>query len=194
MRALRRFSDWLNGAARGWAAIVATAAFLLFVVLVLPAQPRIEAVDGTEVSSPDLSLWYTAEQLYETAEAYGPEGREAYVRARVTFDVLWPLVYVAFLTVTLSWVCRARGDASGFWQRANLLPVAAGLLDYAENVCTATVMFRYPAQTPVMDSLAAVFTVSKWIVLMASFGLLLVGVVSVLWLGLRRRKTGASTS
>ncbi len=191
---MSRFSDWLNGAARGWVAIVATAAFLLFVALVLPAQPRIEAVDGAEVSSPDLSLWYTAEQLYETADAYGPEGREAYVRARATFDVLWPLVYVAFLTVTLSWVYQARGDASRFWRRANLLPVAAGLLDYAENVCTATVMFRYPAQTPIMDSLAAVFTVSKWLALMASFGLLLVGVVSVLWFGLRRRTTGASTS
>ena len=177
----------------GWVAIAATVAFVLFVALVLPAQPQIETVDGAEVSSPDLSLWYTAEQLYETAEAYGPEGRDAYVRARITFDVLWPLVYVAFLATTLSWVYRARGDTSGFWRRANLLPVAAGLLDYAENVCTATVMFRYPLQTPLLDSLAAVFTVSKWLALTASFGALLVGVVSVLWLGLRRRNSGVSS-
>ena len=191
---MRRFSDWLNGTATGWIAIAATVAFLLFVALVLPAQPQIEAVDGAEVSSPDLSLWYTADQLYETAEAYGAEGRDAYVRARITFDVLWPLVYVAFLAATLSWVYRARRRASRFWQRANLLPVAAGLLDYAENVCTATVMARYPAKTLLLDSLAAVFTVSKWSVLMASFGVLLAGVASVIWLALRRRNAGASAS
>lgn len=191
---MRRFSDWLNGIARGWVAIAATVAFVLFVALVLPAQPQIEAANGANVSSPDLSLWCTADQLYETANAYGPEGRDAYVRARATFDVLWPLVYVAFLTLTLSWVYRARGVASRFWQRANLLPVAAGLLDYAENVCTATVMSRYPAQTPLLDSLAAVFTVSKWSALMASFAILLVGVASVLWRALGRRRTGASTS
>lgn len=190
---MNSFSNWLNRLAHGWVAIIATVAFALFVALVLPAQPQIEAATGANVSSPDLSLWYTADQLYETANAYGPEGRDAYVRARVTFDVLWPLVYVGFLALTLSWVYRARGDGSRFWQRANLLPIAAGLLDYAENVCTATVMSRYPARTPVLDSLAAVFTVSKWLTLSASFAVLSVGVALVLWRGLRRRgHSGAS--
>lgn len=194
MLALNQLSDWLNRTARGGLAIAATLAFLLFVALVLPAQPRIEAANGTSVSSPDLSLWYTADQLYETADAYGLEGRAAYVRARATFDVVWPLVYAGFLTLTLSWVYRASGSGSRFWQRANLLPVTAGLLDYAENVCTATVMSRYPAQTPLLDSLAAVFTISKWLVLTASFAALFLGVALVLWRTLRRRDTGASTN
>ena len=53
-------------------------------------------------------------------------------------------------------------------------------LDYAENICTATVMARYPARTPVLAELAPIFTAGKWLTLSVSFLLLVVGVVVVL--------------
>jgi hypothetical protein len=57
------------------------------------------------------------------------------------------------------------------------MPVVAVALDYAENICTATVMARYPARTPVLAELAPIFTAGKWLTLSAGFLLLGIGVV-----------------
>lgn len=184
---MRALSDWLVRVSTGWLALAAVVGFLLFTALVLPAQPRIETTPGTQVSSPDLSFWYSAEDLYRTAEAYGADGREAYVRQRVTFDVVWPLVYVAFLGVTLSWVAGRLAGGARLWQRANLLPVAAGLFDYLENACTVTVMLRYPARAPIVGALAPVMSATKWTLLAASFVLLFAGTALVVWRGVRAR-------
>jgi hypothetical protein len=42
-------------------------------------------------------------------------------------------------------------------------------------------MLRYPDQTAVVDNLAPVFTLLKWVLLSASFALLFIGVVAAVW-------------
>ena len=108
-------------------------------------------------------------------------GAPPYVRQRATFDVVWPLVYVAFLATGTSWVYRRLGSGSRFWRRANLLPVAAGLLDLLENVCTSVVMIRYPEQTPVVATLAPLFSTAKWVALTAAFVVLIAGLLLLCW-------------
>jgi hypothetical protein len=184
---VRRLSEWFDRVSSGWLALAATVVFVLFVSFVLPAQSQVQSSRGAEgIRSPDLSLVYSPATLYKTAEAYGPDGRTAYVRARGTFDVLWPLVYTVFLAVVLSWVAR-RLSGTKSWRRANLVPIAAGAFDLLENVCTSIVMLRYPARTPVVDLLAPVFTVLKWSFLTVAFVLALVGVVIVAWQAIATR-------
>lgn len=111
----------------------------------------------------------------------------AYVQARITFDVIWPLVYGAFLVTTLAWVWARATAAGSRWRVVALLPVLVVALDYAENVCAATVMARYPARTPVLAELAPIFTAGKWLTLSVSFLLLVVGVVVALTASWRAR-------
>ncbi len=176
---MRNLSDRLNRISHGWVALAATLVFALFVALVLPGQSRSSATAGAEVGSPDLSFWYAPDDLYRMAEAYGPAGRSEYVRARWSFDVVWPLVYVAFLSVTLAWIWGRRLADARLGQRANLLPMVAGAFDLLENTCTSLVMLRYPARTPGVDWLAPVMTLLKWAFLSASFALLIVGLAWV---------------
>jgi hypothetical protein len=174
-----RLAAWLGSVASGKVALVATVGFLLFVVIVLPAQGSVTGRGGEEVRSPDLSFWYSADTLYDIAESYGEEGRAEYVRARVTFDVVWPIVYVTFLALTLAWVGR-RLDGR-FWPRTGLLPLAAGAFDYLENAATVVAMLSFPERATAALWLAPVFTVLKWSLLGASFVLLGVGAVLVVW-------------
>ena len=189
MKLVERVAAGLARGVRGWMAIAAAVLFALFTAVVLPAQADAGAFYTVRYAAPDTSLWYSPDDLYAAAEAWGPDGRAAYVYARVTFDVIWPLVYGAFLVTTLAWVW-ARGTGPGSrWRRVALLPVVAVALDYAENICTATVMARYPARTPVLAELAPFFTAGKWLALSASFMLLAIGVIVAVVARFRRRRS-----
>ena len=182
-----RISDWLSQVSTGWMALAGLVIFLLFSALVLPRQSAAAEEVAGGAGSPDTSIFYSPADLYQMAEAYGEEGRSAYIRARFTFDVIWPLVYTLFLGTAISWLFGRAFASDSRLQRANLAPVLGALFDYLENVSTSLVMLRYPDQTAVVDVLAPVFTLLKWVFVGGSFVLLSAGVVAVLWHWLRNR-------
>jgi hypothetical protein len=183
----KRISDWLRRASTGWVALAALLIFLLFSALVLPQQASRAAQETGSSDSPDMSFFYSPSDLYELAEAYGEQGREAYVEARFTFDLIWPLVYTLFLATAISWAFGRAFAPDSRWQLANLAPLLAAILDYLENLSTSLVMLRFPDQTPLVDLLAPVFTALKWSFLGASFVLLVGGIVVGAWRWQRQR-------
>lgn len=175
---LSSLSSWLGRVSTGKTALAATVVFLLFMVFVLPQQAaKAEAVSG-RVGSPDTSFLYSAQDLYRFAEAYGDTGRGAYVQARLTFDVAFPLVYTSFLATAISWLTGRSFRAESLWQRANLVPLGGMLFDFLENLATSLVMVRFPQTTPVVDALAPIFTLIKWVLVSASFILLVLGALA----------------
>ena len=181
----KSFSDWLHRVSTGWVALSALLVFLSFSALVLPRQASRAEQETGDTASPDMSFYYSAGDLYDMAEAYGESGRAAYVRARFTFDLVWPVVYALFLTTAVSWIYGRAFPPGSPWRLANLLPLLAALFDYLENVATSIVMLRYPQPTALIDVLAPVFTVVKWSLLGLSFVLLFGGLVVALWQRLR---------
>jgi hypothetical protein len=183
----QRLSEWIHRVSKGWVALSALVIFLLFTALVLPGQASQAEADTGAAGSPDTSFYYTADDLYQMAKAYGEEGRKAYVRTRFTFDLVWPLVYTVFLGTGISWVYRRAFTPTGPWQRANVAPILGALFDYLENISTSVVMVRYPSPTAVVDTLAAIFTLVKWVFVNGSFVLLLIGIAVGVWRWARSR-------
>lgn len=169
---LIRLSEWLIRVSKGWVALVALVIFLLFTALVLPGQAAGSAERTGGARQPDTSLFYTPADLYGMAEAFGPDGRQAYIQARVTFDVVWPLVYGFYFVTGISWLAGRAFPPAGraaLGRRLNLAPALGVGFDYLENLATSLVMARYPAPTPVIDLLAGPFTLVKWIFVGGSF-------------------------
>jgi hypothetical protein len=162
--------------------------FALFVGFVLPQQAnRAEAV-SQGAGSPDMSYFYSSTDLYNMAETYGAEGRAAYVHARFTFDLVFPLTYLFFLATSISWVMRrAVPDANSRWRLLNLFPVFGVLFDYLENISTSAVMLNYPEHTPILDLLAPIFTLVKWIFVNGSFVILVPALLVAVWKWVRGR-------
>jgi hypothetical protein len=187
---VQRISDWLRRVSQGWVALSALLIFLLFSALVLPQQAIRSEQETSSTVSPDMSFLYSPGDLYRMAELYGEQGRQAYVRARFTFDLVWPLVYTLFLATAISWVFGRAFAPHSHWQRANLVPLLGALFDYLENLSTSLLMLRYPDQTAVVDLLAPVFTALKWSLLGASFVLLFGGIVVAAWRWTKQRIRG----
>jgi hypothetical protein len=185
---LTRLSNWFYKISSGWVTLFFLTVFIAFTTLVLPGQASQAEESSGGGFSPDTSFFYTPDQLYEAAQAYGPDGRQAYIRARYTFDIAWPLVYTAFLTSTVSWLL-GRGISPGSrWRLLNLTPLAGMLLDLLENSATSLVMYRFPAESVLLGWLAALFTLLKWVFVGGAFVVLVVGIVLALR-GILRRKT-----
>jgi len=173
---LIRISDFLHDVSSGKLALLALIIFILFGAFVLPREAARAEQVSEGAGSPDTNLFYTAGDLYELAEIYGPEGRVAYVRARYTFDVAFPLVYGFFLVTAISWIVGRVIEGGSRFRLVNLAPVFAVLFDFLENLSTSAVMLRYPQQTAVAY-LAPILSLIKWIFVYGSFvilGLLLI--------------------
>lgn len=175
-----------------WLALIGLIVFVGFLVLVLPQQAGSGTGYTGRAAAPDTRFWYSAEDLYAAAEAWGPAGRAAYVAARVSFDVVWPLAYGFFLITALGWLGARLVPATSRWRTLAWLPVLVVALDFAENACTAIVMTRYPERTAVLADLAGVFTAGKWTTLSLCFALLLVAgavvVIRALFRAVHRRR------
>ena len=185
---LKRLSDFLYRRSSRPVTLLAILIFALFVAFVLPAQAERAAAVAGPAGSPDMSYFYSSADLYRMAEAYGPGGRSAYVRARFTFDLIFPLTYLFFLGTSLSWVLlRAVPHAESRWRWLNLFPLFGALFDYLENIAASLVMLRYPLHTPVADVLAPVFTLIKWFFVNGSFVILLPAALLALWMWSRSR-------
>ena len=161
-----RLSLWIVRISSGWVVLISVLIMILFMVFVLPNQ----AEQSKEYSgfSPDTTFLYHPTKLISAAEAYGPEGRQAYIHSRWTFDLVFPLVYVGFLAVGISWFLNQHDNRK--IGHLNLLPLAAGVFDYLENTATTVVMAIYPKVSYLTAYLASGFTLVKWIFVYASFG------------------------
>lgn len=181
----------LSRLSSGKLTLAALSVFVLFMVLVLPAQAEISRTHSSGAGSPDASFIYSADDIYGWAGAYGADGREAYVRTRWSFDLVWPLVYGFFLVTAISWVSRRAYLAESRANLLNLVPIAAVLLDYSENALTSIVMLRYPSETAIVASLASPVTVVKWLGVGGSFTILLAGLLAWTWRLLHGRAPSA---
>ena len=182
---MKKVSEMLYRFSRGWIALVALVIFGLFTALVLPDQARQAEENTGQGTSPDTSFFYSEEELYTVAESYGEAGRAAYIRARLTFDIIWPLVYTFFLLTAISWLFGQVLAPENRLRWVNWFPLFAILFDFLENLSTSLVMFRYPEPTPVVAALAPWFTALKWIFVSGSFVLVILGVIFVLWKRIR---------
>jgi hypothetical protein len=181
---LETISAWFYRQVRGWHVILVSVLFIGFTATALPSQSAKAEEYSAGAGSPDLSILYSAEDLYWFADNYGLDGRALYIRSRYTFDIVWPVIYTVFLSISMSWFFRGLIKSRSWIGRSNLLPWVAGGFDLLENLSISFVMYRYPLQTPVFDHLAPIFTLAKWITLGISFILLGYGILVII---LRRR-------
>ena len=152
--------------ANGYASLITLIIFIVFVIFVLPNESQKSEALGL-ISGPDTSFFYTANELYRIADAYGIIGRQFYIRQRFTFDIIWPVAYGAFLYINSIYFYKKNKINKHIYLL--YLPIVAVVFDYLENIMTSIVMYRYPNQTIIIDHMAGFMTSLKWITLSASF-------------------------
>ena len=158
------------------ALIIAFALFVSFIAFVLPRQKAAVEIYTREAGSPGLRFFPTPDTVYAMAEAYGPQGRSAYIKTLLVYDFAWALVYSFFYLVFIHRTLRyAHGEKAARLSAAALVP---GLLDWAENILSIGILSAYPERMDGAAWVMAVTTCLKWITMGAASCLFVYGLVA----------------
>ena len=156
--------------------IITSLIFLLFMILVLPPVSRYTEDLTGSASSPDTSLLYSSDDLFDMAETYGEEGRDAYILLRFTFDIVWPIVYLMFLVSFISLLIKNL-NLKEKYKYLILLPLFGVIFDFLENISSVIVMHKYPVEMVFFANLAPIMTLIKWGLIGISFSSIIVLVI-----------------
>jgi hypothetical protein len=158
--------------------------FAIFTATILPSE-AIRGVEAGLTQSIDTSILYSVEDLYLIISGYTREVRLAYIYQRFTFDLIWPLVYGAFIVVTTTYLLKKIKI-----KRINSLiyfPLAAVAFDFLENISVSILMFIYPLRINVIALMASLFTTLKWITLSYSFIQIIILTVILLIIKIKKK-------
>ena len=164
---IRFITNKSHSVVNGTIVLVTLIIFMVFIILVLPQEAERSKEYFKDSPVPDSSFIYTEEDLYNIAANFGPEGRAYYIRSRFTFDVFWPLAYGLFLWASIAYFGRCLKHT--LIRYTVLLPILGVILDYLENSGASLVMFMYPDRIPFLPHFVPIFTLSKWLIIGASF-------------------------
>lgn len=177
---MKKLSRFFYKFSNGWITLAALLIFILFAIFILPGFSEESARYANGMGSPDTTLFYSGADLYSMAEAYGEEGRQAFIDMRWTMDLAFPLIYTLFLVTSASWLLRRVIPSNSKLRLLNLFPLAAFILDLLENSATSLVMMRFPERCLFGQGLAPIFSPLKWLAVAGSFLLILWAAVNYL--------------
>jgi hypothetical protein len=143
----------------------------LFLFIVLPQESAKAAGYTPEGASFDTSFYYSPKSVYPRIASYSDDGRSSYIRARWTFDLLFPLGYGFFCLTAAAFGAARLNFRRQIVTIVLLLPFLAVLFDLGENTVVSILMAAYPREIRLLPLLASAFTLLKWVFVSISFSL-----------------------
>jgi hypothetical protein len=182
---LKKLSTFFYQVSTGWVVLAGLMIFLIFSSVTLPVESKKVDAYAQGLGSPDTSFFYSSKTLLKMADAYGEAGRSAFLKARWSFDLAFPLIYTFFLITSISFLFKKGLRDTVHLPMLNLIPLLGLIFDLAENSATSVVMTAYPLQNTWGQYMAPFFTPLKWIFVSMSMILLVIGLL--LWVIKRLR-------
>ena len=133
---------------------------------------------------------YSAAYVHSLFVALGDQGRYYYLSRQIPIDLVYPALFAVTFALTLAWVFRRAIDPTRRVNLVILVPLAAGLCDYAENTGIIIMLTRFPDFSSALATTTSVFTVAKSLFTSLTFILLIVGGIQIGRKWLRDRRAG----
>lgn len=176
--ALRRASGFFYAKSNLVMALLATAVFTGYTVLILSGQGPAFEVAGSSVNSLGTSLGFGQAEVLAFFAERSVEQVFAYITFNQVWDSLFGVIYGVMYVVWLSMLFKPYSLKVGL---LNLLPIGQVLFDWLENFSLASLSNQYLADGTI-SSLTAVLASTassiKWVFALLVYGVILVGIVA----------------
>lgn len=152
---------------RGFAVLIVLYA-VVFGAIVITLSRLTELTGGTGIL--DFDRGYSVERVNEVFDSYGAEGFALYGRIQL-LDLLNPAIYSLIFACLIYLLWKNRGYRWGVY-----LPLAAGLLDYSENLTLFLLVRSYPELPFFLVTISSTLSIVKNIALFGAIAVLLTGI------------------
>jgi len=185
---ISRLSDLLSRISSGRTLLLSFLVFMIFPLFALPWLGRQVDLSSEPGEAYELLFVSTPEELYSSFEGYGEQGRKVYALGTATIDMAFPVASALFQGILITMLLRRAFPSRPRWQRLNLLPSGAALLDVTENLGLLVLLWSYPGRLTGLAAVTALITVFKWTMVGLSFLTMVILALGVVYRLLRRRK------
>ncbi len=169
--------DWIRGRLQRFATRRVIVPTMLVALLCMAGfQWRDARLDGLELL--DTRQWYTPEEaadLFAALDRLDPRARAVYAWTEVSIDMIFPVAYGLLFVLLL---LRVLEGGRPFY----LLPFAGAAIDVFENISIAVLASTYDGAPTSWTRVAAVFTLLKSGLILATLAAAVGGVIRWLWL------------
>ena len=175
---LRRASEFFYAKSTLVTALIATAIFAGYTVLVLSGQGKAFEVANSSIKSLGTSLGFGQAEIL----AFFAERSAGQISAYITFNQVWDSLYgLIYGVMYVIWVSLLFKPFSHKVGILSLLPFGQVLFDWLENIGLATVSSQYLADGTISSTtaqLASTASSIKWAFALVVYGVILVGIVA----------------
>lgn len=175
---LRRVSGFFYAKSTLGTALLATALFAGYTVLILSGQGKAFEVAGSSVRSLGTSLGFGQAEILAFFGERSGEQISAYITFSQVWDSLFGVIYGVMYVVWVSMLLKPYSLKVGL---LNLLPLGQVLFDWLENLSLASLSNQYLADGTISSStalLASTASSIKWVFALLVYGVILVGIVA----------------
>ena len=137
------------------------AANIVYVTMLTITIPKTMSFsDGMKI--PDMMPGgYDAEYVNTLFASLGSEGRDYYLFRQIPLDIVYPGLFAISYCLIMAFFLKKLQKMDSFWFLACLLPLLAGLADYAENVGIVMMLNSYPNISQSQVGITSVFSLVK---------------------------------
>jgi hypothetical protein len=168
-----RFYKWT----KGWLIFVLFLLDAFFSGFLLPLIQAMLQGDKGGVQPLDLMLFATPQRIFGMINEYGVYGRPFYRGVELTVDIIYPIVYLFFFGLLISWLFQRGFASTSPMRKYNIMPLGAWFFDLLENMVIVILLSIFPSQPTALAWILTLLTTVKWMFAGASILLILVGFV-----------------
>ncbi len=118
----------------------------------------------------DIHFAYSPEKAYELINSYSEATRESYMISEMTLDVLYPVVYTLFMSISLILLFPSK-------EKVAWLPYLVFASDLIENTGIIVLLYNYPKELYNLAIITSVFSTIKWLLALLILMIMIIGLV-----------------
>jgi hypothetical protein len=184
---LKNISEHFYRWTKGWLVFILLLLDAFFSGFLLPLiQGMLQGGQG-DIQPLDLMLFATPEKIFGMIERYGEYGRPFYRNVELTVDIIYPIVYLFFFGLLISWLFQRGFAPDSPMRKFNVTPLGAWFFDLLENIVIVILLSVFPSQPTALAWILTLISTVKWFFAGASMLLLLVGLVMAIKNGFKKQ-------
>ena len=121
------------------------------------------------VQALDLMLFATPEKIFAMIERYGEYNRQFYRTVELTVDIIYPIVYLFFFGLLISWLFQRGFASTSPMRKYNIMPLGAWFFDLLENITIVILLSVFPSQPTALAWILTLVSTIKWLFAGASY-------------------------